>query len=165
MLGIEIGGTKLQLGIGQGQGRILALERLRVDPSRGAAGILDQIQAAFAALLAKPDLGKRQIQAVGIGFGGPVDVPKADASKSLSRSAVGTIFRSRPGSASISEVPRVVLENDADTAGLGGSPLRRGRRPFAAPLHECRQRNRRRSRRRSTNLPRVRATARSRSDT
>ena len=53
VLGIEIGGTKLQLGIGQGQGSLLALERLVVDPSRGAAGILDQIQAAFAALLAK----------------------------------------------------------------------------------------------------------------
>ena len=53
VLGIEIGGTKLQLGIGQGQGSVVALERLLVDPSRGAAGILDQIQAAFPTLLEK----------------------------------------------------------------------------------------------------------------
>ena len=56
VLGIEIGGTKLQLGIGQGRGQILALERLRVEPSRGAPGICDQIQAAFATLLAKTKL-------------------------------------------------------------------------------------------------------------
>ena len=58
----------------RGTDSILALERLRVEPSRGAAGIRDQIQAAFATLLAKANLGQRQIEAVGIGFGGPVDV-------------------------------------------------------------------------------------------
>src|SRR5271168_2504644 len=82
-LGIEIGGTKLQLGIGQGQGSILALERLRVDPARGATGIREQIQSGFAALLAKAKLGKRQIEAAGIGFGGPVDVLNGRTRKSF----------------------------------------------------------------------------------
>ena len=36
LLGIEIGGTKLQLGIGRGRGEVVALERLAVDPSRQA---------------------------------------------------------------------------------------------------------------------------------
>ena len=52
LLGIEIGGTKLQLGIGPGDGTLRALERLQVDPHRGAAGILDQIKSAFPPLLA-----------------------------------------------------------------------------------------------------------------
>jgi len=58
VLGIEIGGTKLQLGIGQGRGDLVARERLRVDPSRGAAGILNQIQEAFPPLASNSRAGK-----------------------------------------------------------------------------------------------------------
>ena len=50
LLGIEIGGTKLQLGIGRGRGDIVALKRLDVDPARGASGIREQIVAGFPAL-------------------------------------------------------------------------------------------------------------------
>jgi glucokinase len=117
VLGIEIGGTKLQLGIGHGQGSILALERLRVDPSRGAAGIRDQIQAGFATLLAKTKLAKRQIEAAAIGFGGPVDALNGRAQKSFQING----WDDFPLAAWVGEhlgVPRVVLENDADTAGL-----------------------------------------------
>jgi glucokinase len=117
LLGIEIGGTKLQLGIGQGQGSLLALERLAVDPARGAAGILDQIQTGFKALLAQADLGKSQIEAVGIGFGGPVDGPGGRIQKSFQV----TGWDDFPLAAWVGEqleLPRVVLENDSDAAGL-----------------------------------------------
>ncbi|MBC8871845.1 MAG: ROK family protein [Planctomycetes bacterium] len=68
-LGIEIGGTKLQLGVGAGDGSDLAvLERLDVDPRRGAAGILGQIERTAGELIQR--FGVRSI---GIGFGGPVD--------------------------------------------------------------------------------------------
>ena len=43
-LGIEIGGTKLQLGVGQGDGSPLVhLERFTVNRCRGAAGIREEI--------------------------------------------------------------------------------------------------------------------------
>jgi glucokinase len=68
-LGIEIGGTKLQLGVGAGDGSpLVALERRTVDPTRGAAGILDQMSAAGAALLSRYD-----VRSIGVGFGGPVN--------------------------------------------------------------------------------------------
>jgi glucokinase len=67
-LGIEIGGTKLQLAVGTGDGSALdALERLDVDRAEGAARILRQIEDAARKLLA----GQR-IERIGIGFGGPV---------------------------------------------------------------------------------------------
>jgi glucokinase len=116
-LGIEIGGTKLQLGIGKGQGSLLALDRLPVDPSRGAAGILDQIRNAVPRLLAKAKLDRQQIQAVGIGFGGPVDVQHGRIQKSFQI----TGWEDFPIAGWIGEqleIPQVVLENDADTAGL-----------------------------------------------
>jgi glucokinase len=117
VLGIEIGGTKLQLGIGQEQGSIAALERLHVDPARGSSGIRDQIQAGFAMLLARTNLGKRQIEAAGIGFGGPVDTLSGRTRKSFQIDG----WDDFPLAAWVGEhleVPRVVLENDADAAGL-----------------------------------------------
>src|SRR5438477_3689736 len=67
-LGIEIGGTKLQIVAGDGAARIIERRRLPVDRAKGAAGIREQIKAALGELIpaTKPD-------AVGVGFGGPVD--------------------------------------------------------------------------------------------
>lgn len=68
-LGIEIGGTKLQVAVGSGDGKSFAkLERTEVDPARGAEGIRDQILQAGRFLLSRYD-----VRRIGIGFGGPVD--------------------------------------------------------------------------------------------
>ncbi|MEO8495095.1 MAG: ROK family protein [Planctomycetota bacterium] len=68
-LGIEIGGTKLQLGIGAGDGgNFFAFERRDIDIAQGAAGILAQIEEAGSKLIAA-----HPVQRIGIGFGGPVD--------------------------------------------------------------------------------------------
>jgi len=68
-LGIEIGGTKLQLGVGAGDGSPLVdLIRLDVNAEQGAAAILEQIKLAGRRLLATHDVAR-----IGIGFGGPVD--------------------------------------------------------------------------------------------
>jgi glucokinase len=117
VLGIEIGGTKLQLGIGHGRGRILAVERIRVEPDRGAFHIRDQIQAAFATLLVKTKLGRRDIQAVGVGFGGPVDASAGRTQKSFQVEGWDD-FPLAEWIRDHLEVPMVVLENDADSAGL-----------------------------------------------
>jgi glucokinase len=68
-LGIEIGATKLQFGVGTGDGTpLVALQRIDVDLGEGAAGIRRQIE------LAAPGLIRRHsVVAIGIGFGGPVD--------------------------------------------------------------------------------------------
>src|SRR5580692_5500168 len=52
-LGIEIGGTKLQLGLGRGDGTLSALWRGTVNPDAGSEGIRKQIVAAIPELLAK----------------------------------------------------------------------------------------------------------------
>lgn len=68
-LGIEIGGTKLQLGISPGNGSdFVAFERHNIDIAKGAAGILTQIGEAGKKLIAD-----HAVQRIGIGFGGPVD--------------------------------------------------------------------------------------------
>jgi len=77
-LGIEIGGTKLQFGVGAGDGSELwAWQRVDVDPQRGAPGILENIQRHGAALLQK-----HPVERIGIGFGGPVDTAAGKTIKS-----------------------------------------------------------------------------------
>lgn len=67
-LGIEIGGTKLQLGVGPGDGHTFVdFVRLDVDIARGGAGIRDQIATVG------PELVRNHgVRRVGYGFGGPV---------------------------------------------------------------------------------------------
>ena len=115
--GIEIGGTKLQLGVGAGNGVILALERLRVDPSRGAGGILEQIKAAFPCLLNEAGLNRNDVRAVGIGFGGPVHAGDGRTQKSYQIAG----WDDFPLTSWVTDqlaVGCAVLENDADVAGL-----------------------------------------------
>jgi glucokinase len=66
--GIEIGGTKLQMVLGDELGKIHSRRKLSVERNQGAAGIREQIQRAL------PDLIRGQnVAAFGVGFGGPTD--------------------------------------------------------------------------------------------
>ncbi|MGD9723559.1 MAG: ROK family protein [Pirellulales bacterium] len=111
LLGIEIGGTKLQLGVGRGDGTLVALERRDVRPQQGARGILQQIEEVAGALVAR-----HCVERIGIGFGGPVD------------SAAGVVVKSHHVDG-WDAFPLVdwcrrtlalpaILENDCDSAGL-----------------------------------------------
>jgi glucokinase len=117
-LGIEIGGTKLQLGLGCGDGTIQAMVRRDVDPTQGAVGILATIPDAFSALLRAAAIDRRAIAAAAIGFGGPVDARQGVVTKSHQIAG----WDGFPLSAWVRDhlgVAPVVLQNDADTAGLG----------------------------------------------
>jgi glucokinase len=120
-LGIEIGGTKLQLGLGAGDGSpLLALERRDVDPSEGARGILRQITEVGQLLVSR-----HAVRAVGCGFGGPVDaaagrVVRSHHVEGWEDCALVDWLREDFG------VPAVIA-NDADTAGLAEARFGAGR--------------------------------------
>lgn len=78
-LGIEIGGTKLQVGVGAREGPLLGVARRRVDPARGAEGIREAIPAMAEEALAAAGLRKGDLSAAGVGFGGPVDTRRGVA--------------------------------------------------------------------------------------
>lgn len=111
-LGIEIGGTKLQLVAGDAAARITTRRRFTVDKQRGGAGIREQIQGALPELmeLARPS-------AIGVGFGGPVDsmtgqICCSHQIEGWSEFPLGEWLRSLSG------LP-VSVDNDANTAALG----------------------------------------------
>ena len=67
-IGIEIGGTKLQIVVGTAQGQITARHRFNIDREQGALGIRRQIESALPSLIESTS-----IAAIGVGFGGPVN--------------------------------------------------------------------------------------------
>jgi glucokinase len=74
-LGIEIGGTKLQLGVGDGRSSSLVdLVRAPIHPAAGATGILQQIERLAVRLISQYEVDR-----VGFGFGGPVDTERGRA--------------------------------------------------------------------------------------
>jgi len=115
-LGIEIGGTKLQLGVGPDDGKLRGLWRGGVDVADGPEGLRRQIVAAVPELLAKAGISRGELRGVGIGFGGPVD----DATHSVIKSHQIEGWDDFPLADWISEVVSLpaVLGNDADVAGL-----------------------------------------------
>jgi glucokinase len=126
LLGVEIGGTKLQVGLGHGDGSILQLRRSPIRPDAGASALLEQIVEEADRACWAHSLTRGAIEAVGVGFGGPVD---ADL-------GVVTTSHHVPGWDGFPladwcrrtfAVEAVSVENDADTAGLGEARFGAGR--------------------------------------
>ncbi len=125
-LGIEIGGTKLQLALGPGDGRIVALRRLTVEPVHGASGIRAQIVSALPALLDDARIDRSAIVAAGVGFGGPVDALEGRIERSFQIQGwegfpLSDWIRRELG------VRATSVHNDADAAGLAESRFGAGR--------------------------------------
>ena len=111
-LGIEIGGTKLQVVVGDESGTILARERFVVDRAKKSRGIRRQLESAFDRLLAK----WRPV-AIGVGFGGPVDwrrgiIARSHHVEGWAGVELGQWIRSA------TRLP-VRVDNDANVAALG----------------------------------------------
>ncbi len=118
-LGIEIGGTKLQLVIGDENARILQRFRFVVDRYAGA----EKIRQLIAETLASVDT--ENIAAIGVGYGGPID---RHAGKVIASYQIGgwAGFPLKEWLGDLSGIPAVV-DNDANVAAFGEAILGAGR--------------------------------------
>jgi glucokinase len=124
-VGVEIGGTKLQAGIGLRDGKLIALVRRPVDPALGGAGIREQLPSLVEEALAQAKCPLKEVAGVGIGFGGPVDSKRGRIL--VSHQIEGwTDFPLRDWLQKKVEVP-VVLQNDAKSAALAEATLGAGK--------------------------------------
>ena len=119
-LGIEIGGTKLQVVVGDQDACIVDRYRVAVERERGAAGIRDHIKKAWQSFRDATPL-----PAVGVGFGGPFDRATGTVAKSFQVHgwdgfAFTAWLESLTGLA-------VAVDNDANTAALGEARLGAGK--------------------------------------
>ena len=119
-LGLEIGGTKLQIVVGDESARIIDRRRFPVDRQQGGAGIRRQIESALGGMIPQ-----WQPAAIGVGFGGPVDwrtgrICKSHQIEGWSEFDLGAWL------ASLTQRP-VRVENDANLATLGEALCGAGR--------------------------------------
>lgn len=119
-LGIEIGGTKLQIFAGDSEAKIIDRRRFDVKKSKGAAGIRRQLQKSIPSILEQ-----FQPRAIGVGFGGPVDW-KTGAILCSHQIQGWDSFPMGTWLADLSKA-RVVVENDANVAALGEAMRGAGR--------------------------------------
>src|SRR6185503_4160020 len=111
-IGVEIGGTKLQVVVGDESAAILERERRVVDRAKKSRGIRQQLEGALEGLLArcKPS-------AIGVGFGGPVDWRNGRIARSHHVEGWSG-FGLSDWLHSLARVP-VRVDNDANVAALG----------------------------------------------
>jgi len=83
ILGVEIGGTKLQLAISSRNGEILNEHQGRVNVNAGAPGILEWLEYHIPAMYARASDLNGELVALGCGFGGPIDTAKGEVLKSV----------------------------------------------------------------------------------
>ena len=117
-IGIEIGGTKTQVGIGSRESRLLPNGILTrpVLRENGAVGIRADLVTMVTELLASEQLELSDISRIGIGFGGPVDASSGVALKSYQIEGWDN-FPLRAWAEKEWSRP-VFVQNDASTAGL-----------------------------------------------
>jgi glucokinase len=112
LIGIEIGGTKLQIVVGDGSGEILQRHRFTVDKSGGAPAIRAQLESVLPGLVQQTDPA-----AIGTGFGGPVDwrtgrIARSHQIEGWSDFDLAGWLQSLTGR-------RVWIDNDGNVAALG----------------------------------------------
>src|SRR5688500_2183484 len=111
-LGIEIGGSKLQIVEGDGSARIVRRWRAEADRDRGAEGIQQQLKQAL-----RSEFAGGAVAGVGVGFGGPVN--HVSGRIAVSHQVGGwNDFPLRDWLGDIVGAP-VVVENDSNVAALG----------------------------------------------
>ncbi|MBM3860330.1 MAG: ROK family protein [Verrucomicrobia bacterium] len=116
-LGVEIGGTKLQAGVCDRHGRVRQVARVAVERELGRDGILRQLERLVGQ--------HRRVNAIGVGFGGPVDVERGRVLKSH-HVAGWSGFELRRWCEKRFGLP-VVVENDSNCATLAEARVGAGR--------------------------------------
>ena len=126
-IGIEIGGTKTQAGIGSADQGLLpgGIVRRPVVREHGAEGILRDIVSMVDELLVSNRLKLADIHKIGIGYGGILDSSRGVILKSFQIDG-WTDFPLREW-AEQQWSKQVYIENDASTAGLAEYALGNGR--------------------------------------
>lgn len=109
--GIEIGGTKLQIVLGDENANIFDRHRFVVNQTEGAAGIRARVEEVLRGV------DKNSLAGIGVGFGGPVDRTNGKVWTSYHVSG-WTGFPIKDWLTDLFAVP-VNIDNDANVAALG----------------------------------------------
>src|SRR5207245_727906 len=113
-LGLDFGGTKLAVGLADERGHLLDFRRQPTDPATGGDGAVRAMQAMVAAF---PPETVRNVAAVGVSFGGPVNPARWHAL--LSHHGPGWVDYPLVERIQAIWQRTVEMDNDANAAALG----------------------------------------------
>ena len=116
LLGIDIGGTKVALALGDAQGHVTARMRRPTEPSGDPAADVARIAADARRLLAEVGLGAADLAAVGVSAPGPVDPVRGEILHPPNLPGWGTVPLRDLLAGALGAPVRV--ENDANAAAL-----------------------------------------------
>jgi glucokinase len=115
VLGVEIGGTKLQAALGRRDGTILARRRGIAPGGADARSILEWFPAPLRELAGEAKRAGGPVEGIGVGFGGPIDTARGQTVKSHQVSGWDD-FPLRDWFAEETKLPTAVM-NDSNAAG------------------------------------------------
>ncbi|QDH20471.1 ROK family protein [Saccharibacillus brassicae] len=72
-IGIDIGGTKIAVGLVDDRGTVLAQQSLKTDPDKTPAALIEETAAAVNELLEQQNIGPSDVKGIGVGAPGPLD--------------------------------------------------------------------------------------------
>lgn len=123
-LGIDIGGTKVTVGLADENARPIVTESFATEAQRGADDLVQRIAQRYAALCKQQNIAKEQVTFAGVACPGPLDIKSG---RIVHIATMG--FRNVPIKAMIEQalgLP-VYLENDANLAALAESVIGAGK--------------------------------------
>lgn len=83
ILGVEIGGTKLQLGLGTPSGDILEVQKTTVTVENGSMGIRNWLEENVPLMISLAKERYGSVKGLGCGFGGPINSDEGRVLKSI----------------------------------------------------------------------------------
>lgn len=116
IVGIDLGGTNIQIGIVDDKSRILARTKAKTDPDSGMEAVLDRIVKGVRAAAEDAGIEPECLVALGIGVPGPVDPSSGVVLEAVNlrwtQAPIGALLTERLG------LP-VVVDNDVNVAVYG----------------------------------------------
>ncbi len=115
-IGVDLGGTAVKMGLVDHAGNILDILELRTPVAEGYAGVIHFLTAMTDRLLQANRLGWHDVQGVGVGVPGYVELPEGTVVE-----AVNLGWRNVPLKQDLERIWRVpvTVDNDANAAALG----------------------------------------------
>ncbi|GGO02958.1 ROK family protein [Saccharibacillus kuerlensis] len=72
-IGIDIGGTKIAVGLVDEMGKVLAQQSLKTDPAKTPEQLIEETALTVNALLAEQNITPEMVKGIGVGAPGPLD--------------------------------------------------------------------------------------------
>lgn len=132
VIGADVGGTAVKLGLFSARGDLLEKWSIPTDRSENGAHILPDTAAAAREALVRRGIGAEQIAGLGAGVPGPVDAE--GVVHGCVNLGWGTVDVPRALASLLPEIPNIAASNDANAAALGELHFGGGKRYHSAVM-------------------------------